>query len=288
MKTTPQSILRDHEQAVSRIILQCIRELPFPFGIRRTIGVLKGSHSQYILRHELYQGSMFGIFAAWQTSTLEKIIERLIEYDLLRVELVSTFENLPTLALTATGDQFLDGYLDLPFGFSAEYLREQFHSFLEDMDLDQEDGCLYEELRQLRNEIARGKQLPPYTICYNKVLRQLARKRPLTADELYPIPGIGDRFVEQYGDQFTSVIGAFSPEIPTKSPDEQDSAPNAYQQRLRKIKAKHPRAYESWCDDEDDRLRQMVGEGQSVNEIAEFLQRQDGAIRSRVKKLGLA
>ena len=46
-------------------------------------------------------------------------------------------------------------------------------------------------------------------------------------------------------------------------------------------------AYKSWSDEEEDRLRQLVANGESVKSIAELMGRQVGAIRSRMGKLGL-
>jgi DNA-binding CsgD family transcriptional regulator len=53
------------------------------------------------------------------------------------------------------------------------------------------------------------------------------------------------------------------------------------------IRQAHPHAYEKWTPAEDERLRQLSREGKSVKELADALQRQPGAIRSRLGKLGL-
>lgn len=56
---------------------------------------------------------------------------------------------------------------------------------------------------------------------------------------------------------------------------------------LDEIKLKHARAYESWTQAEDSELSKYCQEGLSVSQLAEKHQRQSGAIRSRLKKLGL-
>jgi DNA-binding NarL/FixJ family response regulator len=58
-----------------------------------------------------------------------------------------------------------------------------------------------------------------------------------------------------------------------------------YAERLARIKQKHSRAYERWTDEEDAQLRDAVQRGTAVSEIAQQLQRQPGAIRSRPAKL---
>jgi DNA-directed RNA polymerase specialized sigma24 family protein len=58
-------------------------------------------------------------------------------------------------------------------------------------------------------------------------------------------------------------------------------------ERMAKIRALFPKAYEKWTDDDDNLLTQKFGEGMSVAELAEIFQRQPSAIRSRLAKLGL-
>lgn len=60
-----------------------------------------------------------------------------------------------------------------------------------------------------------------------------------------------------------------------------------YEVRMAAIKERYPRAYQKWEQEEDDSLRRLHGEGHYVAEIAERLQRQPGAIRSRLAKLGV-
>jgi len=61
----------------------------------------------------------------------------------------------------------------------------------------------------------------------------------------------------------------------------------SYDERMEEIRQAHPRAYEKWSDEEDDRLRQFFGSQTPVKEIARVLQRQTSAIRSRLTKLNL-
>ena len=64
-----------------------------------------------------------------------------------------------------------------------------------------------------------------------------------------------------------------------------DNAEKTYQ--MAEIRQDHPRAYEPWKADEDEKLRQLFHAGATVKEIAATLQRQRGAISSRLAKLNL-
>ena len=53
------------------------------------------------------------------------------------------------------------------------------------------------------------------------------------------------------------------------------------------IRKKHPRAYKKWTTLEDFELSTQFEKGMSIQQLAKHLQRQQGAIRSRLKKLNL-
>ncbi|WP_113698814.1 SANT/Myb-like DNA-binding domain-containing protein [Nonomuraea lactucae] len=55
---------------------------------------------------------------------------------------------------------------------------------------------------------------------------------------------------------------------------------------LEQLRQKHPRAYEPWTPDEEQQLIDLYTSGSKPAAIAKQLQRQSGAIRSRLRKLG--
>ncbi|MEG4393152.1 hypothetical protein [Microcoleus sp. BROC3] len=64
---------------------------------------------------------------------------------------------------------------------------------------------------------------------------------------------------------------------------------NAYRPKTQneKIRHKYPRAYVKWSQDEDENLKKEYASGQQIGELVQRFQRQPGAIRSRLQKLGL-
>lgn len=56
---------------------------------------------------------------------------------------------------------------------------------------------------------------------------------------------------------------------------------------LDEIKQAHPRAYEKWTAEEDERLKRQYQSGLDIPTLATMFQRQPSAIRSRLNKLGL-
>ena len=65
---------------------------------------------------------------------------------------------------------------------------------------------MFEKLRVLRRELAKQRSVPAYIVFTDATLRDLARKRPLTSDDLLRVSGIGMKKLEQYGEEVLSEI----------------------------------------------------------------------------------
>ena len=71
------------------------------------------------------------------------------------------------------------------------------------------DRDLFERLRELRLEVARERGVPPYVIFHDTTLRDMARRRPRTVDELRLVYGVGERKAADLGARFVeAIVGA--------------------------------------------------------------------------------
>lgn len=73
-------------------------------------------------------------------------------------------------------------------------------------DLSWEDTKLYEELRQVRLELAKEVDLPAFMIFHDKTLREMATERPQNMLEMANISGVGKHKLELYGKTFVNAI----------------------------------------------------------------------------------
>jgi ATP-dependent DNA helicase RecQ len=73
-------------------------------------------------------------------------------------------------------------------------------------ELDAEATELFEALRRHRLQLARDEGVPPYVIASDRCLRDLARQRPHTVDELLLVHGIGPAKAERYGEGLLEVV----------------------------------------------------------------------------------
>jgi ATP-dependent DNA helicase RecQ len=67
-------------------------------------------------------------------------------------------------------------------------------------------------LRVLRSKLAKDAKLPPYVICHDRTLIELAEKRPASEADLHGITGLGASKIKRYGQAFLATIAPHLPE----------------------------------------------------------------------------
>jgi ATP-dependent DNA helicase RecQ len=72
--------------------------------------------------------------------------------------------------------------------------------------LDAAEQTLFEALRRHRLEVARAEGVPPYVVASDRALREIARLRPRTRDELLLAHGIGPAKATKYGPALLTLI----------------------------------------------------------------------------------
>lgn len=200
MLSQAQQIIQDYEQALARVILYSVSESPLSLGMSKTIGILKGAKSTFFIERNLHRLASYGVLPTFTKEYLQAVIGVLVECGLLEIEMVSECENLPTLKLTVKGREFLakTANFEMPF---VEKLADK-----EVIELNEQEQVLFEALRQIRLRIAVAKGLPAYTICHDTMLREMAKTKPITPEGLLTIRGIGEKFVQNYGEFFLESI----------------------------------------------------------------------------------
>lgn len=198
MNTSIKEIVQDFETAVARIILHCIYELPFPLGMKKTINVLQGSKSSFVIKHGLYELEAFSLLSMFSSQQLTTIIEGLIEAKLVYVDTVSG--DKPVLKISPKGHHFLEGTRKEKVQFLDSLIDKSVPLF------EGKDADLLDDLAIMRLKIAQVERVPAYTICGDSVVRELAKQKPVNMESLLAVKGVGKKFAENYGDLFLKVI----------------------------------------------------------------------------------
>jgi ATP-dependent DNA helicase RecQ len=74
--------------------------------------------------------------------------------------------------------------------------------------VDQADDDLFSRLRIVRKELADRQGVPAYIVFSDKVLREMAARRPASPGQLLAVSGVGPAKLERYGEAFLDAIGA--------------------------------------------------------------------------------
>lgn len=165
-----------------------------------------------------------------------------------------------------------------------------------------EDQQLFEKLRELRRTIANEIKKPAYIVLSDKSLQSLAKVKPTNLFLFGNCFGIGEHKKNQFGERFVDMICCHlgverSPEplesaeiLPSFDAIELPIEENNSDKELSymdKQKRLHANAYALWSNEEESTLSFLYRQGKTVKELAIILQRNEGSIRSRLRKLGL-
>lgn len=165
-----------------------------------------------------------------------------------------------------------------------------------------EDQQLFEKLRELRRTIANEIKKPAYIVLSDKSLQSLAKVKPTNLFLFGNCFGIGEHKKNQFGERFVDMIcshlGVERSSEPLESaeilpsfdaielPIEENHSDKelSYMDKQKRL---HANAYAPWLNEEESTLSFLYRQGKTVKELAIILQRNEGSISSRLRKLGL-
>jgi ATP-dependent DNA helicase RecQ len=188
---------------VAQKILSSVLRQGERFGAEYTAGVLVGSREDRILANKHDTLSTYGLLEDSTRSEVRDWIEQLAEQECL--ERVGEYN---VLKLTEKGRRVLKGN-EQPLLLESLKKKAAPKPAIAKDSWEGVDQDLFESLRQLRRKLAKQRSVPAYIVFSDATLRDLARKRPTTPDDLLEVSGIGMKKLEQYGEEILSEISKF-------------------------------------------------------------------------------
>jgi ATP-dependent DNA helicase RecQ len=192
---------------LARKVLSCVARVGQRFGIAHVANVLCGKDNDQVKARRHEQLTTFGLLREAPLAEVRGYVEQLIVHGLLR----QTADAFPVVALTERGVELLKSPGSQPELVLARQRRPvkdaaPKRARIEAESWEDVDRDLFERLRAVRLEVARARGVPPYVIFHDTTLREMARLRPRTRDELHGIRGVGARKAEDLGETFLSAI----------------------------------------------------------------------------------
>jgi ATP-dependent DNA helicase RecQ len=194
----------------ARKVLSCVARLGQRFGAAHVANVLCGSESDQVTARGHQALSTFGLLRDRPSAEVRGYIDQLMAEGLLR----QTDEEFPVLALTDDGVVLLKNAAARPDLVLARQRRPVKDRGPSRSRADVEswagvDHDLFDRLRRVRLDIAHARGVPPYVVCHDTTLRELARLKPTSLVALVGVYGIGARKAEQIGTAFVDEIRAY-------------------------------------------------------------------------------
>ena len=265
--------------------LSAIMRTDEQIGFTTAIDILKGTHSPDVMLKGYHTLKTFGkggdvSFRDWQDYLLQMLQMGLIEI---------AYKEERHLKVTDLGKDVLFGRkkielavivredLQVKKGRKKRAIQKEAATMSEEKS---EEKVLFERLRELRLKIANANNWPAYIVMSDKSLHALAKEQPTTLYDFGNIYGIGEHKRDSYGEQFITLIKEYLQ-------NKDATTPNKAPSHMEEQKQLHAKAYAPWTTDEDARLKQLYLEGKRIGELMQIFERNEGAIRSRLKKLEL-
>ncbi len=176
------------------------------FGVAYLVNVLTGKADERIGRNGHDRVSVFGIGSELDETGWRGLFRQLTAAGFL----TGDEEGHGTLVLTDRARPLLKGDVRFPMRLQARVSPPKSRvRAAKNTSIAAGDEALLAALKVLRLELAADARVPPYVICHDKTLIDLATKRPVSVDGLAGVIGLGDVKIKRYGARFLSVVSSF-------------------------------------------------------------------------------
>ncbi len=202
----------DKEAKILRTVLKAADEHNGYIGKVKLAQVLCGSKSKQIIDASLNYSNYYNALEYLEQTEIIEIIDSLTSAGYLN----RSSGKYPTIILTTKGKNVLNaGNITVELGAIAPPTAKQVEASgplfknisTPPKNISKKDPeKLYQELRNLRNQIAEKFAIQPYMVFNNLTLQELAEKQPANITEFKEIKGVGDLKAKQFAELFLAAI----------------------------------------------------------------------------------
>ncbi|MGZ8095752.1 MAG: DNA helicase RecQ, partial [Methylosarcina sp.] len=186
--------------------LSCIYRTGQRFGVAYLIDVLLGKSTERIKRFGHERLSTFGLGKELSEQQWHSVFRQLAARGLVSVDV----EGHGSLKLTEACRPVLRGEQPLMLRKDIQLKAAKNRREIKGPPAQSQDLSLWDALRAKRREIADAQDVPPYIIFHDATLMAMLEARPATLRQMAKLPGIGERKLKQYGEQFLAIIREYT------------------------------------------------------------------------------
>ena len=195
---------------ISKELIGCIKESGQRYGINVIVSTLMGKRTAKITVNQMIQSSYYGKRAQESEAYLKQILNKLLVDGFLSV----TNDKFSVIKLTGMSAEILEDktavILKSPAGHEADKASSKSKALYRSEILTSRGLSLFQQLRQVRNEIASEEGMPPYIIFSDKTLTDMCVKLPFDKEEMLTVSGVGENKYQKFGQRFLKAIEGFT------------------------------------------------------------------------------
>jgi ATP-dependent DNA helicase RecQ len=190
-----------------KIAMDTVLAVKQQFKAKHIVNIIVGKNSTTMKSYKHNQLEEFGKGADED----ERFWNAVVRQALISQLLVKDIENYGILKVSKEGYKFLKK----PYSVMLTHDRD-YDNLEEDEDIlegahktSTADKTLFTLLKDLRKEISRKENLPPFVIFQDPSLEDMAIQYPISVDELHQITGVGTGKAQKYGEPFLELIAQY-------------------------------------------------------------------------------
>ncbi len=197
-------------------VVQTIEALNERFPIDYVVNIISGKNTPQITTFRHDKLKVFGIGSDenphfWNSLIRQMMLEHLVEKDI---------EEYGLLKITEKGHQFLKKPYPFKMVLNHQFEQESAEEAEEHGGTAAADPALFSMLKDLRKEVAKKKNLPPFVIFLENSLEDMATHYPTTSAELEKIQGVSKGKALRYGRKFIELISKYVEENDIDKPED--------------------------------------------------------------------
>lgn len=184
-------------------VIETVLEVKEKFKADHIANILAGNLTSAIKTYKHHQLEVFGS----GDEKDDKFWHSMVRQALISHLLIKDIENYGLLKVSEKGHEFLNK----PYSFMVTQDNEYNENEEEDaLGPDQKTGAVDEELfnilKDIRKQISKKRNLPPFVIFQDPSLEDMTIQYPITIEEMQNISGVGVGKAQRYGKEFIEII----------------------------------------------------------------------------------
>ena len=188
-----------------KTVLEAIVSMNQLFKSKHIVNVLVGKNTAAVKSYKHNQLDIFGKGADQD----EKYWNAVIKQALIRKLLIKDIDNYGLLKISKEGQDFIEEPYSIMLAQDHDYENDDDENMAASHKTSTADKTLFSMLKDLRKDISKKENLPPFVIFQDPSLEDMAIQYPIKDEELQHITGVGAGKAQKYGKPFLELIAEY-------------------------------------------------------------------------------